>query len=183
MATARKWFGFISPASGVTMPCRSASASLPVRMSKSSLVRQHGGHGGRARRIHPDLAVPVERHEAPGRVDVRVHDGEVELVAVADRAPVVHADAPPSGSAPMRMPLALIAVDVDDVLEVVDVVARGSRRSRRRSARLIFTSRMPSAMSSLARFGDPAGRVGVGRAAVRRVVLEAAVASAGCGSA
>ena len=36
MATARKWLGFISPASGVTMPCRSASASLPVAMSKRS---------------------------------------------------------------------------------------------------------------------------------------------------
>ena len=32
MATARKWFGFISP-SGVTMPWRSESASLPVAMS------------------------------------------------------------------------------------------------------------------------------------------------------
>jgi hypothetical protein len=30
MATARKWLGFIRPPSGVTMPCRSASASLPV---------------------------------------------------------------------------------------------------------------------------------------------------------
>ena len=32
MATARKWFGFIRP-SGVTMPWRSESASLPVAMS------------------------------------------------------------------------------------------------------------------------------------------------------
>ncbi len=37
MATARKWLGFISPASGVTMPCRSASASLPVAIWYSSL--------------------------------------------------------------------------------------------------------------------------------------------------
>ena len=37
MATARKWLGFIRPASGVTMPCRSESASLPVAMSYSSL--------------------------------------------------------------------------------------------------------------------------------------------------
>ena len=35
IATARKWFGFISPPSGVTMPCRSASASLPVSRSNS----------------------------------------------------------------------------------------------------------------------------------------------------
>ncbi len=33
IATARKWFGFISPASGVTMPCRSESASFPVATS------------------------------------------------------------------------------------------------------------------------------------------------------
>ena len=33
IATARKWLGFISPASGVTIPCRSASASLPVATS------------------------------------------------------------------------------------------------------------------------------------------------------
>ena len=35
MATAKKWLGFISPASGVTMPWRSASASFPVSTSKS----------------------------------------------------------------------------------------------------------------------------------------------------
>src|SRR5690554_97903 len=33
IATARKWLGFIRPPSGVTMPWRSASASLPVRTS------------------------------------------------------------------------------------------------------------------------------------------------------
>ena len=36
IATARKWLGFISPASGVTMPWRSASASLPIARSKRS---------------------------------------------------------------------------------------------------------------------------------------------------
>ena len=33
MATARKWLGFISPPSGVTMPWRSESASFPVATS------------------------------------------------------------------------------------------------------------------------------------------------------
>ena len=37
IATAKKWLGFIRPASGVTMPCRSASASFPVAMAYSSL--------------------------------------------------------------------------------------------------------------------------------------------------
>ena len=36
MATARKWLGFISPPSGVTMPCRSESASLPVATSNGA---------------------------------------------------------------------------------------------------------------------------------------------------
>ena len=36
MATARKWLGFISPPSGVTMPWRSASASLPVAIWNSA---------------------------------------------------------------------------------------------------------------------------------------------------
>ena len=37
MATARKWFGFMSPAERVTMPWRSESASLPKARSKRSL--------------------------------------------------------------------------------------------------------------------------------------------------
>ena len=41
------------------------------------------------RAVHPDLAVPVERHERPLRVDARVDDGEVEAVPLADLAPVV----------------------------------------------------------------------------------------------
>ena len=32
-------------------------------------VREHRGHRGGDRRIHADLAVPVERHERPRRVD------------------------------------------------------------------------------------------------------------------
>ncbi|CAB4906462.1 unannotated protein [freshwater metagenome] len=36
IATARKWFGFISPPSGVTMPWQSESASFPVAIANSS---------------------------------------------------------------------------------------------------------------------------------------------------
>ena len=36
IATARKWLGFMSPPSGVTMPCRSESASLPVATSNGA---------------------------------------------------------------------------------------------------------------------------------------------------
>ena len=47
------------------------------------------GHRERRRRVHPDLAVPVEGHEPERRVDGGVGDGQVEAVALPDRAPVV----------------------------------------------------------------------------------------------
>ena len=74
------------------------------------------------RRVHADLAVPVERHERPRRVDARVHDGEVEAVAVADRRPVVHG-CPAQRVGADADAAALDGVEVDDVREVVDVVA------------------------------------------------------------
>ena len=42
MATARKWFGFISPPSPVTMPWRSESASLPVATSNGASPEASG---------------------------------------------------------------------------------------------------------------------------------------------
>ena len=40
------------------------------------------------RAVHADLPVPVESHEPPSRVDVGVHDGQVQAVALPDGAPV-----------------------------------------------------------------------------------------------
>ncbi len=75
------------------MPCRSASASLPVAMSygvaavgPTHPVDQRG-HRVRGGAVHPDLAVPVERHEPPGRVDQRVDDGQVEAGAARRSRP------------------------------------------------------------------------------------------------
>src|SRR5580704_17359947 len=51
MATARKWFGFMSPELRVTIPCLSASI---VREREVVLVAQsdHASHRGRRGRIH-----------------------------------------------------------------------------------------------------------------------------------
>ena len=38
------------------------------------LVGDHGGHGVGAGAVHADAGVPVEGHEAEGRVDVGVED-------------------------------------------------------------------------------------------------------------
>src|SRR3569623_1717689 len=41
--------------------------------------------------IHAYAAVPVNRHEAEGRIDSIVHDREVQSISLGDRAPVMHA--------------------------------------------------------------------------------------------
>ena len=45
------------------------------------------------RGVHPDLAVPIDRHETERRIDHVVDDGEVETVTLRDRRPVVNARA------------------------------------------------------------------------------------------
>ena len=97
------------------------------RRCRSRRRTARAGRSGRHRRgrgaVHPDLAVPVQRHETPGGVDEQANDhGEVEAVPVGDLAPVGHRRTAPSGSAPMRTPCA-DRVDVDDVWQVVDVRA------------------------------------------------------------
>ena len=78
-------------------------------------------HGVRGRRVHADLAVVVDGHEAPGRVDLRTHHADVQAVLLVDERPVVH------GSAAERIDAQTHAgvadhVEVDDVLQVVHVV-------------------------------------------------------------
>ena len=160
------------------MPWRSASASLPVAIWNSPRLADQRRHRVRRRAVHADLAVPVERHEPPRRVDERVDDGEVEAVALGDRRPVV--DARPAE----RVGADVHAGGADR--------RRGRRRSagRRRTCRGSRTARPPArAVANGTRRdagqaggeqlvgapGDPAGGVGVGRAAVGRVVLEPAV--------
>ena len=53
-----------SPAARVTMPWRSASASLPNATSKRSFSAIRRRHRVRRRAVHADPAVPVDRHEA-----------------------------------------------------------------------------------------------------------------------
>ena len=50
-------------------------------------------HGVRRRRIHPDLAVPIHRHEPECLIHDIAHDGEVEMIVLRDGRPVVNARA------------------------------------------------------------------------------------------
>ena len=137
-------------------------------------VGEHGCHGRRRRRIHPDLAVPVERHEREVGVDNGVHDGEVELVTVGDRPPVAHACAA-EGVCPDADAGPLDGIHIDDVVEVVNVVA--AEVVLVDGARLGHQHFVVAVRDQIVRpIRDPAGRIRVGRAAVGRVVLETAIA-------
>ena len=136
-------------------------------------------HGIGARRVHADLAVVIDGHEREGRIDHGVHDGDVELVDGVDRFPVrpggaaerIHAEreagAPDGGH-------------VDDVLQIPDVGEDQVFlvRDRGRDGLRVWHPSHPDVAVAQERVGpflDPLRHVGVGGAAVRRVVLEAAV--------
>ena len=160
------------------MPCRSESASLPVADLVGLAVGDQRGHRiGRAA-VHPDLAVGVQRHEPPRRVDQRVDHRQLEVVPFGDRAPVVDARPAQRVGADADL-LGADGVHVDDVRQVVDVgvhVVVALRGLQRTGQRHPLHRLEPVAQDLVGPLGDHARRVGVGRAAVGRVVLESAVA-------
>ncbi len=135
-------------------------------------------HGRRRAAVHPDPAVLVEGHEPPRRVDERVDHCQVEAVALADLAPVVH-------GRPAHRVGADLHSDVPDPLQVNDarqvgdiggevvVVGRGGPGPGEGSP-----PHLPQAVAQVGvgRVCDDAGDVGVGGPAVGRVVLEPTVA-------
>ena len=138
------------------------------------------GHGEGARAVHADLAVVVERHEGKGRIDAGIDDLDVEPVALGDRLPVgdggaaerIDADFQ-SGAADRR--------HVDHLFEVGDVgrdEVLGDEMRRRQRGRVVQSLHRAVAVGHqrVGALFDPAGDVGVGRAAIGRVVLDAAVA-------
>ena len=116
------------------------------------LARDQRRHRRRRRAVHPDLAVPVERHEPEGLVDQRVHHGQVEAVARADLAPVrdrraaerVGADA--HAGRPDR-------VEVDDLRQRADVAVEEvvACRPARAPARTGCAARRPARGEQLVR--------------------------------
>ena len=134
-------------------------------------------HRGGRRAVHPDLAVPVQGHEPPGGVDQGVHHRQVEAVPVCDLAPVAD-----------RRPAERVGADphaglpdpgqVDGVRQVVDVCPEEVVRRRRSTRPCEGDPSHPGQVLldvGVRSVGDPGRGIGVGRAAVRRVVLEPAV--------
>ena len=107
---------------GVHQPRGARHDAVPVRVgvvgegdAEPILQPDEPRHGIRAGGVHADLAVVIDRHEREGRIDHRVHDGDVELVDGVDRLPVRHGGAAERIHA-QREAGGADGVHVDDVL-------------------------------------------------------------------
>ena len=142
------------------------------------LFGDHGGHRVRAGAVHADLAVPVRRHEAEGRIDQLVDHRGLQAVARDDRIPVAHrgtaervdADAQPAGGDRLH---------VDHRGEVVhvgrDVVVPPHQAGAEGGGVAQATDLAALGEDAVRHLLDPVGDVGCGRAAMRRIVFEAAI--------
>ena len=136
-------------------------------------------HGERRGTIHSDFSVPICRHETEGGVDRVVHDRSVDPVALDNRLPEVN------GSAAQRIYSDLHAgrfhqLHVDDIAELGDVGADVIVEMRRRGSAGTFVRHPhdapePGFQIAIRAFFDDGGDVGIGRTAMRRIILVAAV--------
>ena len=102
------------------MPCRSESGSLAKATLVLILEADESGHRVRAGTVHADLAVVIDGHEREGRIDLRVHDLDIQTVDFVDRPPVMHRRAAERVH-PQLEAGGADGVHVDDVPQVVDV--------------------------------------------------------------
>jgi hypothetical protein len=142
--------------------------------------RRQPPHRERRRRVHADVAVPVQRHEGEARVHHVADDGQRQAVVVGDGRPVAHARAAQRVHAHAHAAGA-DGIEVDDLAERRDVLRLevvhlgGGRRQRARRVHALHAGQLVLQVV-VGRGLDAAGDAAVGRAAVRRVVLEATVA-------
>ena len=163
---------------------RHNSVTIRVRVVRERDIkliahRDETAHRPGARAVHADLAVVVDRHEGESRIDLVVHDRNIQTVALRDRLPV------PDGGAAERIDADLHAraanrLHVDDVLQIFDVIGNVVDLFRRRRGERFGIARELDALESVLKVRVRAAfnfarRVQIRAAAVRPVVFEAAV--------
>ena len=162
------------------MPCRSASASLPVAMSYSPRLatRDAIAYGDeQSIRILPSQSSVMNDHCGSTAL---VHHRQVQPRG-ARRSPASRpTDAPAQRVGADLDPGVADGVDVDDVLQVADVgagevVEAGGVGVPGRSVVDPLDAVQPGGQQVVGPAGDHRGGIGVGGSAVGRVVLEAAV--------
>ena len=151
--------------------------------SVSVLIRSHRiakrshcvGRGA----IHTDLSIPVQCHEGPCGVNLGVHNGQFQAVALGNRAPVVHRCSTQRIGANAHTGLAN-RINIDDLVKLINVVGQVVEAMDAGVIQQVRTQHAINAAPTLfedfvGALSDPRGRVGVRGSTVRRVVLESAV--------
>ncbi len=144
------------------------------------LVLDQPGHGMWRAAVHADLAVPVQTHEAKGRVDHRGQHLQRQPEALGDARPVVHAGAAQRVDREFQA-RAADGVEVDHPLQPADIgvdeiEALGGRGLQRLAVIHALDALETGDQQRIGALLNPFGHTGVGRAAVGGVVLEAAIA-------
>ncbi len=137
------------------------------------------GHGIRTGGIHANLAVVIDCHERKGGINFRIHNLDVQSVELVDGRPIVHRRATQRIDTELEA-RAADRLHIDDVAEILDIrqdkifLVRGRRLDRRRERRSTH-SRVSAAQQLVGSILDPLRYVRVGRSAIGRVVLDAAI--------
>ena len=131
------------------------------------------------RRVHPDAAVPIHRHEPERLIHHVAHDRQIEMIAVRDGSPIVDAG-PAERVHAQAQPRALDRLHIDDISQIADVRVEIVVPVRRGGAQRLLVwdafHTFEAALHQLIRPGfDPAGDAAIGRSPSGGVVLEAAV--------
>ena len=132
------------------------------------------------RRVHPDASVPIEGHEGKRRVDDVTDHRQIEAVACGDGGPVMNARAAQRVHTHPDFRFA-DRLHVDCVAKIADIGIEKIVAMRRRRLQGGCVGNALDALQlrleqTVGQLLDPAGGVLVGRAAIRRVVFEAAIA-------
>src|SRR5579862_6239980 len=137
-------------------------------------------HGIWRRRIHANLSVPIDTHEAKRRINGFVDDCEVEPVLLGNPWPII--DACASEGIHSKPNVCIVnGIQVDDTTEILDIgaqkvvlVCRG-RVKRFLEGDSLYALQRPSQEFIGFRF-DPESYARIGRSSMRRIVLKTAVA-------
>ena len=143
------------------------------------LERDQAGHRVRAGAIHADLAIVIERHEAKGRINLWIDDLDIQSVKLGNRLPVSNGGTTQGIDSDPQIRLA-DCFHVDDFAEVGNIRRHqinclGGRRIQGLCIRQPLDAAIAVGHQRIGALLDPAGNVGICRATVRRVVLDAAI--------
>ncbi len=160
--------------------------AVPVRIgvvgerdAEFILETHEAGHRIRAGAIHADFSVMIHRHERERRVELWVHDRDIQFVSRINRFPIwqrraaerVHAQLQTGGAD---------GVQIHDIFQILNIgqnkiVLMGGCRLERRDERHALHAGIIPAQQFVCAILHPACHVGVGGAAVGRIIFEAAV--------